>query len=103
MRRSLIHFWPVHLAVIAGAAVAYVLSPIDVMPELIFGPFGLIDDLLVVAAALSRLMDRVHPDLLRHHWPGQGDALEAILRVTSWGNDQLTTRLPTIVRRFFRA
>jgi uncharacterized membrane protein YkvA (DUF1232 family) len=94
---------PVGAKIIAGAGVAYVLSPVDLMPELIFGPFGLIDDLLVVSAALSKLIESVHPDLLRHHWPGQGDGLAVIRTVTTWGNEQLTTRLPRLLRRFFRA
>lgn len=94
---------PIGSKIIAGAAAAYVLSPIDLMPELILGPFGLIDDLLVVGAALSKLMESVHPDLLRHHWPGDGDVLEAVRRVTMWGHDQFTTRIPAIVRRIFRS
>ncbi len=30
------------------------------------------------------MLNRVHPDVVRSHWSGQGDALEAIQRVTSW-------------------
>lgn len=38
----------------ALSAAAYVLSPLDLVPEAIFGVFGLIDDALIVAlAALS--------------------------------------------------
>jgi uncharacterized membrane protein YkvA (DUF1232 family) len=37
-------------AVFALIAPAYVLSPVDVMPEAILGPFGLVDDL---AAAIA--------------------------------------------------
>jgi uncharacterized membrane protein YkvA (DUF1232 family) len=72
----------------------YVVSPLDLMPEFIFGPFGLIDDLLVVGAALSRVLNYVHPDVVRSHWSGQGDALEAIQRVTEWSESILTRRLP---------
>ena len=50
---------------IAMAGIAYVLSPIDLMPALIFGPVGLLDDLFVVAACLSRLLNHVHPDVVR--------------------------------------
>lgn len=69
---------------IALLGVGYVLSPIDLLPSLVLGPIGLVDDLLVVTAALSRLLNHVHPDVVRSAWPGQGDALEAIQRVTSW-------------------
>ena len=62
----------------------YVLSPIDLLPSLLLGPIGLIDDLLVLSAALSRLLNHVHPDVVRSAWPGQGDALEAIQQLTQW-------------------
>jgi uncharacterized membrane protein YkvA (DUF1232 family) len=35
-----------------GAAAVYLISPIDVVPEMIFGPIGLIDDAGVTAAAV---------------------------------------------------
>lgn len=34
-----------------GAAIAYVLSPVDVAPEAILGPLGLVDDVGVFSAA----------------------------------------------------
>lgn len=87
---------------LALLGLGYVLSPIDLVPELVFGPIGLIDDLLVVAAALSRLLNYVHPDLVRSHWPGRGDALDAIRRATDWAETQvrqgLRRLLPTALR-----
>ena len=67
---------------IALLGIGYVLSPVDLMPELLFGPVGLLDDLFVVGAALSRVVNYVHPDVVRSHWSGQGDALDAIQRAT---------------------
>jgi uncharacterized membrane protein YkvA (DUF1232 family) len=75
---------------IALLGVGYILSPIDLLPELVLGPFGLVDDLLVVAATLSRLVNRVHPDVVRSHWSGQGDALDALQRVMAWAEFRLT-------------
>ena len=73
--------------------IGYVLSPIDVLPAFLFGPLGLVDDVLVVTAMLSRLLNHVHPDVVRSHWSGQGDALEAIQRVTDWSETQITGRV----------
>lgn len=85
---------------IAGVAIGYVLSPFELMPELVFGPIGLIDDLIVVGTALSRLLNHVHPDVVRGHWSGQGDALAAIQRVTHWMEAQVTTRLRNTWQRW---
>ena len=30
------------------------------------------------------MLNRVHPDVVRSHWSGQGDALEATHRVSAW-------------------
>ena len=76
----------------------YVLSPIDLLPSLLLGPIGLIDDLFVVCAALSRLLNHVHPDVVRAAWPGKGDALSAIQGVSSWAEGVVGGRLRALVR-----
>ena len=63
-----------------------------------FGPIGLVDDLLVVIASLSKLVNEVHPDVVRSHWPGRGDALHAIQRSSEWSADLLTNRIGATLR-----
>ena len=89
---------PVGSKLVAAAGVAYVFSPIDLMPTFIFGPLGLVDDLFFVGSALSGMLNNVHPDVVRAHWPGQGDALEAIQRATSWSENQIRSRLRRLLR-----
>ncbi|MEM9176378.1 MAG: DUF1232 domain-containing protein [Myxococcota bacterium] len=84
---------------LAVAGVAYVLSPIDVLPAIVLGPIGLLDDLFIVAACLSRLVNHVHPDVVRSHWSGQGDALDAIQSTTGWFERELALRVSDL-RRF---
>ncbi len=88
---------------IALFGVGYVLSPIDVLPALIFGPFGVLDDLLVVAAALSRILNYVHPDVVRSHWSGKVDALDLIFRVTNWAEKFFREKLDRATKRIRRA
>ena len=40
----------VRAIMVLGLVLAYVLSPLDVIPESIFGALGLLDDLIVMAA-----------------------------------------------------
>jgi uncharacterized membrane protein YkvA (DUF1232 family) len=87
---------------IALLGIGYVLSPIDVLPAILLGPLGLLDDLVVVTAALSRLLNHVHPDVVRSAWPGQGDALDAIQRAAAWSERVLGTRLRDLVRGALR-
>lgn len=88
--------------VIALLAMGYVLSPIDLLPEFL-GPIGFFDDLVVVAAALSRMVNYVHPDVVRSHWSGQGDVLLAIQRIAEWSESIVTDQVPATVRRVLRA
>jgi uncharacterized membrane protein YkvA (DUF1232 family) len=91
---------PLGSKAIALIGVGYVLSPLDLLPGMLFGPIGLVDDLLVVTATLSRILNDVHPDVVRSQWPGQGDALEAIQRVTRWSETLFTVRLRGFLRGF---
>ena len=88
---------PLSGKIVAMFGVGYVLSPIDLLPSLLLGPIGLVDDLIVVTAALSRVLNHVHPDVVRGHWSGQGDALNAIQRVTSWSENQIRSRLRKVL------
>jgi len=85
---------------IALLGVGYILSPVDLLPEVFLGPLGLVDDLLVVGATLSRLVNHVHPDVVRSHWSGRGDALDAIQRVMGWAEAQVSGAFRGVVRRF---
>ncbi|MCX5740777.1 MAG: DUF1232 domain-containing protein [Proteobacteria bacterium] len=94
---------PIGGKAIAVLSVGYVLSPLDLLPTFLFGPIGLLDDLFIVTAALSRMLNYVHPDVVRSHWSGQGDALDAIQRASEWSETQLRSLLsrvlPSLLRR----
>ena len=75
---------PTGVKAVALLGIGYALSPIDILPEFLFGPIGLVDDLLIATAAISYIVNHVHPDLVRAHWPGPGDVLDAVKRVLAW-------------------
>jgi uncharacterized membrane protein YkvA (DUF1232 family) len=93
---------PLASKAIALAGVGYVISPIDLMPALLFGPIGLVDDLIVVAASLSVILNRIHPDVVRSHWSGQGDALDAIQAVTGWVESDVVGGISNVLGRIGR-
>ena len=95
------HFLSLHCPATPATTGMINASTIDLLPEIILGPIGLADDLLVVGAALNRLLGDVHPDVVRSHWSGQGDALDAIHRVTAWSGDLVRGRFRAALRRLF--
>ncbi len=56
------------------AAIVYVISPLDFIPD-VFPFIGQIDDLYVVALVLLRLVNRTDESVVREHWSGGGDVV----------------------------
>src|SRR5438105_6763916 len=57
-----------------GAAIVYVISPLDFIPD--FFPFiGQIDDIYVVVLCVLRLVNRTDDTVVRELWPGRGDII----------------------------
>ena len=55
-----------------AAAIVYVISPLDFIPD-VFPFIGQVDDLYVVALVLLRLVNRSDESVVRQHWSGGGD------------------------------
>jgi uncharacterized membrane protein YkvA (DUF1232 family) len=64
-----------------GAALAYVISPIDLISERRFGVLGYLDDLVVVVAALNALVNDIDPAIVAGHWSGKGDLLASMQKI----------------------
>lgn len=60
------------------AAMAYFVSPLDLIPEAILGPAAYADDVALAAYVLGSLLEDVNPELLARHWAGSGDVLQVI-------------------------
>jgi len=63
---------PVAEKALFAAAIVYVISPLDFIPD-IFPFIGQVDDLYVVALVLLRLVNRTDETVVREHWSGGGD------------------------------
>jgi uncharacterized membrane protein YkvA (DUF1232 family) len=61
-------------------AVAWVASPIDLIPEFI-PVFGPLDDVVVVALILRRLVRRAGPEVVSDHWRGDPEIMQKILKL----------------------
>lgn len=55
-----------------AAAIVYVISPLDFIPD-VFPFIGQVDDLYVVALVILRLVNRTDESVVRQHWSGGGD------------------------------
>ena len=62
---------------IVVATLAYVVAPIDVIPDIPF--VGQVDDVVLVALAINRLLNNAGVDVLLDHWDGDAATLEHAL------------------------
>lgn len=82
-------------AKLAGA-IAYFVSPVDLLPEMIVGPLGYVDDIALAAYVLNNLVNKTDAEIVRKHWVGDEDVLNVIQRILDvadamvgsgmWGN-----------------
>jgi len=77
-----------------GAAIIYIASPFDLIPD--FVPvIGQLDDIYLVALCLLRLLNRSGSAKLQQYWDGPEDIVQILHTVT----DYATRYLPHPVRR----
>ena len=85
-----------------GAAIAYFISPIDVLPEALLGPAGYVDDVALAAFVLSRLINAGHGAVAKELWAGDEDLLEAIRRVLEVADEMVGSGLWERLKTHFR-
>ncbi|MBL8825764.1 MAG: DUF1232 domain-containing protein [Planctomycetaceae bacterium] len=85
-----------------AAALAYFILPMDLIPEVVTGPAGYVDDVALSAYVISLLASTVDPAVVRRHWAGDGDVLVLIQRVLKFADKMvgvgLWARLKKMVR-----
>lgn len=76
-----------------GAALAYFISPIDLLPEAFLGPAGYVDDVALAAYVLSRLINAGHGAVARELWAGDGDLFDSIQHILDVADQALGSGL----------
>lgn len=85
-----------------GAALAYFISPIDLIPEALLGPLGYTDDVAVACVALHAILnDERHREIAREHWQGDDELIVAIQGVLGVANEMLGAKIWNRIRGKF--
>jgi uncharacterized membrane protein YkvA (DUF1232 family) len=86
---------PIRRKALAAAVLVYVVSPIDLIPEVIVG-VGFLDDLIISAVAIHHLLEGAGREIVMEHWDGSEDSLDIVLAFMEWGAEII----PAPLRRF---
>ena len=88
--------------VILGAALVYFVSPFDLLPEVIVGPIGYVDDLILAAYVLNKILKDTDESVLRDHWSGDGDILQIVKHVLNEADSMAESKTLTKLKRIVR-
>ncbi|MBN2429336.1 MAG: DUF1232 domain-containing protein [Deltaproteobacteria bacterium] len=64
-----------------GVVIIYFFSPVDLLPEVLLGPIGYLDDIAFAAFALNGILNRTSPAVVRRHWAGEEDVLDVVRKI----------------------
>lgn len=82
-------------AMLVGAIV-YVISPLDLIPDVI--PFiGQVDDLYLVSLVVLRLLARTDDSVIQEHWDGRGDLASVVNKIVRAAQYVLPKRMQRIL------
>ncbi|GAB3551513.1 DUF1232 domain-containing protein [Arthrobacter tumbae] len=74
---------PRSVRVLIVVLLAYLVLPIDLVPDFI-PVLGYADDLIIVAVVLRAVIRRTGPELLARLWTGDDDGLHVVLRLAGY-------------------
>ncbi len=73
---------PTRKKVFAGAIIAYMIMPIDIIPDFI-PILGQIDDLVLAVLGLNMVLNEIDKQVLIDNWSGQGNVLELLQTISA--------------------
>ena len=84
---------PMELRTQTAAVLAYVMLPLDLVPEGVVGPVGFGDDLLLVALMVRRLLTTVPPEIVLAHWAGSAGLMDTIRTILDAAEEMVGLRV----------
>ena len=87
---------PIAEKALFGAAIVYVIIPLDFIPD-VFPFIGQVDDLYLVALTLLRLINKTDEGILHQYWEGGGDIVKLADSIASIAPSILPKRVTRIL------
>lgn len=85
---------------IAGI-IAYFISPLDLLPEMLLGPIGYLDDIALTAYILNDIINEVDPKIIQRNWAGDRDILNLVKTIVANANNMVGSGVWKKIKRTF--
>lgn len=89
-----------HKLKVAGI-IAYLIMPIDLIPDFI-PVIGYMDDLVFVVLGLNLILNDIDPKILRDNWSGEGDILAQLQKISAMAEGFLDRNLLQKIKQWLR-
>lgn len=76
-----------------AVAIAYFVSPLDLIPEALIGPAGYVDDIALAAYVLNSIINTTDRRLVDRYWAGDRDILELVRSILAVADDMIGSGL----------
>jgi uncharacterized membrane protein YkvA (DUF1232 family) len=86
-----------------AAAIAYIVSPIDLIPEAIVGRVGYVDDVAVAAYVLNSILTATNPEVVKKHWAGDEDLLGVVQKILNKTDEMVGSGLWLRLKSMFQS
>lgn len=84
-----------------GGIIAYVMSPIDIIPDFI-PVIGYVDDLVLVVYGLNLILNELDASVLLENWSGNQDVLGLMQNITEQAERFIDTKVLKRIRQWIR-
>ncbi len=92
-RLTVDHSVPATVRKTLGGALIYFLVPVDLLPEVLLGPGGYLDDVVLASAVLAQALGPRLEEHAERHWSGRGEVRAALAAVVGVAEELLGERL----------
>lgn len=84
-----------------GAGILYFFAPIDFLPELLVGPGGFLDDVVVAVFIINTLLNKFPAEVIEEHWAGDKSLLSVVSGISN-SSSKVVSKIPAgrLVKRF---
>jgi uncharacterized membrane protein YkvA (DUF1232 family) len=80
--------------------IAYFISPLDLLPEMILGPVGYLDDIALAAYVLNKYVNEVDPEIICELWAGDQEILTTLKKIIHTADNMLGSGLWKKIKKY---
>ena len=90
---------PLRRKLLVGGAGVYLVSPFDLVPEMLLPVLGQLDDLVLIVFSVHYLLRGADDATVAEYWDGSQDALELVAALLEWGSELVPAPLRKALSR----